>query len=388
MFKAVIKIQLVIICFIFCQATIFAQTSKIRIGFTDRITDVSESAEGYIVATQGEKRKIHVLDKKGKTIFTKEDVYTFFPYTQLLSNEKKLLLVTQGFEADQGLSAFGTIELIDLQTKQSKWKHTATTGGFIVSPGNKYVATSNLAIDMRTDFVLINTESGELTDIYPILKEPITYTTAWLDSIRLVILTYQEQPNPKFNDYIVKYKKLRSQFNSESNPIYESLIKAEHQAKEKNDEESKKQFEAIRIQYGKIFEDQIKREKQFDQEHRVDKNIPAPAKIFIFNALTKKIENEKYLLTVEGTPISISGQWGEFKMLITNDGELMVEVFNMSTWQKDRAKIDRNLTTKSYATGNDTQHSLHKEFENYLNVKKTTFNYNEKSLILTEEKQQ
>ena len=122
MFKTIFKIQLATILFIVCQTIIFAQKSKIQIDFADQITDVSESAEGFVVATQGEKRKIHVLDKKGKTIFTKEDIYAFFPYTQLLSNGKKLLIVTQGWEGAEGFAgADGTIELIDLKTKQSKW---------------------------------------------------------------------------------------------------------------------------------------------------------------------------------------------------------------------------------------------------------------------------
>jgi hypothetical protein len=388
MLKAAIKIQSVIIVFIFCKTVIFAQTSTIRIDFADRITDVSESAEGFVVATLGEKKQIHVLDKEGKTIFTKEAKSAFFPFTQLLSNGNNLLLVTQGYEADQGNSADGTIELIDLKTKQLKWKYTATTGGFVVAPGNKYVATSDVAIDMKTDFVLINIESGELTNLFPVLRDPTVYTTAWLDSIRLCILTYQEQPNPQFDDYAIGFKKLQSQFNSEKEPLFDSLLKAEQQVKEKNDEEGKKQLEAIRIQWGKQFEDRIKRGDQFDREHRVDNKVSAPAKLFILNAVTKKIENDKYLMNVEGTPISISGQYNQSKILINDIGELIIEVTNMSTLKVDHAKIDRNLTTKSYATGSDTKHSLHKEFDNLLNAKKPTFHYSEKSLILTKEKQQ
>lgn len=389
MFKGSFKIQLIIILFIYYQTIIFAQKSKIRIDFADIITYVTESVGGFVVITKGEKEIIHVLDKKGKTTFQKEVKNNYSPFTQLLGNGKKLLIVTQGSEGFQGVgSALGTIELIDMQTKQSKWKHTATAGGFVVSPGNKYVASSDVAFGMKTDFVIINTESGELIDLYPILKHPMPFITEWVDSVRLVILTYQQQPNPKFNDYIIGYNKLISQLDSERTPIYESLLKLEQQVKEKNDEKSKKQFEAIRAQWGKKFEERIKKEKQFDQEHRVDKDIPAPAKIYIVNALTKKIENEKYLMNVEGTPIIISGQYDMSKILINNNGELIVEVQNVSTHERDIAKIDRNLITKSYATGSDAEHLLHKEFNNLLNVKKTTFNYNEKLLILSEEKQQ
>ena len=381
---------LIVILFSFLFLTeINAQDKKIVVNFADQITDVSESAEGYVVETLGEKRKIHVLDKKGKTIFTKEDIYAFFPYTQLLSNGKKLLIVTQGWEGSEGFAgADGTIELIDLKTKQSKWKHTATAGGFIVSPDNKYVVTHDIALTMGTDFVLINTESGELTDLYPILKEPMVFKTAWLDSVRLVILTYQEQPNPKYADYVIGSEKLESQMDSLLFPIHTSLIKAEQQVKEKNDKESKKQVEAIRALWGKHYDERREKREQYDLEHRVDKDIPAPAKIYIFNALTKKIENEKYLMNVEGTPIIISGQYDMSKILINNDGELIVEVQNVSTHERDIAKIDRNLITKSYATGSDTEHSLHKEFDNLLHAKKTTFNYNEKSLFLLKEKQQ
>lgn len=383
-----IKLQLILTVLFLCLTKTIAQDKKIAISFADQIIDVTEGTEGFVVTTRGEKEKIHVLDKKGKTLFMKEVENNYFPFTQLLSNGKKLLLVNQGHEASQGNGAYGTIELIDIPSNKTIWKHTATTAGFVVSPGNKFIATSDLAQEMKTDFVLINTESGELTDLYPILRHPIMFTTAWLDSVRLVILTYQQQPNPKFNDYVIGFKKLQSQLDTEKIPLYLSLLKLEQQVKEKNDEESKKQLDAIRALRQKQFQEGIEKENQYDREHRVDKDIPAPAKIFIFNALTKNIESEKYLLNIEGIPISISGQYDCSRILINNIGELIIEVQNVSTHQRDHAKIDRNLITKSYATGSDTKHSLHKEFENLLNVKVTTFNYTEKSLILPGEEQQ
>lgn len=362
-----------------------AQEKKIILNFDDSIIGVKQGEGGYLITTAGQKEFVHILNRKGDIVLKKECKNNFIPYTNLLDDGKKLLLITQGYEDERGNNVYGNIELIHVPTNQTRWKHKVTAGGFVVAPGNKFVASSNLAIDMKTDFVIINMENGELVDLNSILGYQINFTTTWLDSIRLCVLSYQEQPNPKYKAFNSEYKQFKDKIDSAKVFLYKSILQLEQVPKEKNTHENKRKLTDLKAQWQKTLEESMRKEIQWRREYGVDKFIPAPAKVFIINALTKSIENEKLLADLDGKPFPISGQYNTSKLLTNRSGEIIFEVVNMLTQEYVLVKTDKNLITKSYTKKVESNHPLSREFQNLINERKQSYRYEGKSLIVNEE---
>jgi hypothetical protein len=319
-----------------------AQRKNFAEKFENSIISLKSSKSYVSVLTQGSKIKpdysIYLFDKSGNKILEKTNSKSWIINLEQSELFNCLVVVEQGYEGTQGVPGKPeTIIAYDIKSGNEVWRCLSNAGDFSISPGGQYLMTQEIAFDRKSPFEIINLKDGKKWSPKSPVHQP--YYSAWIDSERIVIVSYEKQRNPAFKSFedqlrekMKKRDSLIDRIGEMKNTasIKEGEKKTRNAAEDSSDLRMRQERLAlVKKEYTEVFE--------WEKKNRTNEMIPSTGKIAIYDVEKDKVEIQKEMYANDGQPIILSGAYSGFSICL--DGQMNIFVQNA----KELLKFDDKL---------------------------------------------
>lgn len=294
---------------------------------------ISENYVGVLCSASGlnPPYSVYLFDRNGNRLFQKMNLNRWVEMAEQSDKLNYLVVVEQGNEGTSEVRAKPeSIISYDINTGSEAWKCESNAGKFVMSPGGEYLATQEIAFDRRSPFEIINLKDGTKRRFGLSIQPP--YYADWLDSSRIVIVSYQQHNNPKYGTFHREMAARVGRIDSLQSALLEMKTKGMAKTDSKrrqNRAVNVDEHDSVHSKREKDLIELIKNQQleyqRWRQVNRVDENVPSAGKLIVYDVIGDKIVVEKLLATSTGTPVILSGAYNGFNVTVTDRFDIYLQ---------------------------------------------------------------